>query len=135
MPNPAKKKPAKSPEPAEPKRMRVKPRKTIFWPAELVGRPDTDVRGTAGYIVDWTLSWERDWCKGHEYKLEPAPDDAVPDEVELKQALREIGKRQGLVEQAPKTVKAQKDENAEAAVDGMFSAPPVAPAPKKESGR
>lgn len=122
----------------EPKRMRVKSiphgRKTLFWPHALVGKSDTDIRGSAGYVVDWTLPWERAWCAGQEYKLEPAPDDAIPDRIELKQALREIARIKGETPGPPKTVAAQKTENQAAAPEpAKSSVPPVAPPPRKES--
>lgn len=108
--------------------------KTLFWPANLAGRASAEYRGRAGYVVDWTLPWERDWCKGQEYKLEPAPDDAEPSKITLKQAIKEIQRLNGTVPEPPKTVQKQKAENAAAAPEPDKSeVPPVAPPPKKEN--
>lgn len=139
------KQPRKSPSKpaqADPKRMRVKDlpyaRKTLFWPASLVGAANRDVRGGGGYVVDWTLPYEREWCAGQEYKLEPAPDDAQPTPITLKQALKEIARIKGEVPEPPKTVQEQKRENAQAAPKPeQAELPTVAPRPqpKKEDGK
>lgn len=36
------------------------------------------LRGGRGYVVDLDAPCEREWCKGQEYKLEPAPAGAKP---------------------------------------------------------
>lgn len=121
---------------SDPKRMRVKARKTLFWPASLVGRANTDARGVHGYIVDWSLPHERDWCAGQEYKLEPAEDSAIPDPVEMKQAVRFL--RSLKPAEPPKTMPEQLAENdqasAEAAEAEQPDLPGVAPAPKRKGG-
>lgn len=39
------------------------------------------VRGGQGYVVDLDAPLEAEWCKGQEYKLEPAPADAKPNAI------------------------------------------------------
>ena len=69
-----KKKAAKADAPAKLGRpMQVRRKCTLLWTKPLTPRTGPP-RGREGYVVDLDAPFEEEWCKGQEFKLEPAPD-------------------------------------------------------------
>jgi len=48
----------------------------------------TRYRGAEGYVVDLDAPGEREFCKGQEWKLEPAPDGSTPDAIRHPTAMK-----------------------------------------------
>lgn len=64
------------------KLMQVKGEWILNWPPLVLGSYEVPKRGTRGYVVDFDAPLEASlFCKGQEYKLEPAPKGAKPDEL------------------------------------------------------
>jgi hypothetical protein len=76
------------------KLMKVKLSKHLHWPEDLLGGDygAAVVRLAPGGIVDLDAPLEREWCKGQEYKLEPAPANSKATPIEHPAALRAIRK-------------------------------------------
>lgn len=65
----------------------VKSGRAYHWPSNYGKDP---VRGLAGTVIDLDAPKEREWAKGQEHKLEPAPEGAVPTPIKHPVALRAI---------------------------------------------
>lgn len=56
--------------------MRVRGNGCVLYFPQSFQHPEL-LRGGRGLVVDMDAPFEREWCAGQEYKLEPAPADAV----------------------------------------------------------
>lgn len=65
---------------------RVKKGEHLHWPT-TVADGEKRYRGGEGYVVDMDAALEREWCAGQLYKLEDAPNSALPSEIALPNAL------------------------------------------------
>lgn len=81
---------------------RVKNGCHLHWPPTMAGA-EKSYRGGPGTVVDLDAPLERDWIKGQEYKLEDAPKDAEPTELELPNAIgsRRKAEQEGKQKPAP----------------------------------
>lgn len=130
--------------------MSVKDRKALHWPQNIADGPRLNKDGLPRpYVVDWSDPVEREVCKGQEYKLEPAPDDAEPTPITSRPALKAMARMRNEPEPEPeKTVADKVAENHEAAkapeaaeLPGITKRPAAkkraskkAPAPKAPEG-
>jgi hypothetical protein len=87
------------------KLMQVKGEWILNWPALVLGPYEVPKRGTRGYVVDLDAPLEAaTFCKGQEYKLEPAPKGAQPSALENSKARMMVAEWQR--KNAPQSAKA-----------------------------
>jgi hypothetical protein len=67
----------------------VKDGRYLHFP-EAFGPIENRGRGGPGHCVNLDAPFEREWCKGQEHKLEPAPKGAMPNAIVHPIALRMI---------------------------------------------
>ena len=60
----------------------------LNWPPSI--EQQYPARGRIGYVVDLDAPLEREWCKGQEYKLAPAPDATAANPINNPVAARAI---------------------------------------------